>query len=82
MLGDRNSDADLAALRDGQWDATVDVNAYLPRQVRALAGVLHGQSIDEVRAYELRSGATAREGVGLAPEREAELLAGWAARKP
>ncbi len=43
MLGDRNSDADLAALRDGQWDATVDVNAYLPRQVRALAGVLDGR---------------------------------------
>jgi len=43
LLGDRNSDADLAALRDGQWDATVDVNAYLPRQVRALAGVLDGR---------------------------------------
>jgi len=43
VLGDRNSDADLAALRDGQWDATVDVNAYLPRQVRALAGVLDGR---------------------------------------
>jgi nucleoside-diphosphate-sugar epimerase len=43
VLGDRNSDADLAALRDGRWDATVDVSGYLPRQVRALAGVLDGR---------------------------------------
>ena len=40
LLGDRNSDRDLAALGGGQWDATVDVCGYLPRQVRALAGML------------------------------------------
>src|ERR1700683_3205657 len=40
LLGDRNSEGDLAALGGAEWDATVDVNAYLPRQVRALAGVL------------------------------------------
>jgi 2'-hydroxyisoflavone reductase len=43
LLGDRNSDRDLAALGSGQWDATIDVSAYLPRQVRALAGVLDGR---------------------------------------
>ena len=26
-----------------KWDATVDVSGYLPRQVRALAGVLDGR---------------------------------------
>jgi 2'-hydroxyisoflavone reductase len=36
--GDRNGD--LAALADGQWDATVDVSAYVPRQVRALGEAL------------------------------------------
>jgi 2'-hydroxyisoflavone reductase len=43
LLGDRNSSRDLAALGSGQWDATVDVSGYLPRQVRALAGVLDGR---------------------------------------
>jgi 2'-hydroxyisoflavone reductase len=43
LRGDRNSEGDLAALRGGQWDATVDVNAYLPGQVRALAGALGGR---------------------------------------
>jgi 2'-hydroxyisoflavone reductase len=42
LRGDRDSETDLAQLRGGQWDATVDVNAYLPRQVRALAGALNG----------------------------------------
>jgi len=36
--GDR--DADLSALADGTWDATVDVCAYVPRQVRALGDTL------------------------------------------
>jgi 2'-hydroxyisoflavone reductase len=43
VLGDRDSGTDLAQLSGGQWDATVDVNAYLPRQVRALAAVLNGR---------------------------------------
>jgi 2'-hydroxyisoflavone reductase len=41
VLGDRNRD--LAALADGEWDATVDVCAYLPRQVRSLAAALGGR---------------------------------------
>ena len=36
--GDR--DGDLAALAEGEWDATIDVCAYLPRQVRALGDAL------------------------------------------
>jgi 2'-hydroxyisoflavone reductase len=36
--GDR--DADLSALAEGRWDATVDTCAYLPRQVQSLADAL------------------------------------------
>jgi 2'-hydroxyisoflavone reductase len=41
LTGDRNDD--LAALRTGQWDATIDVCAELPRQVRTLASALGGR---------------------------------------
>ena len=41
VLGDRNDD--LAGLRAGEWDATVDVSAYRPRQVRNLAAALDGR---------------------------------------
>jgi 2'-hydroxyisoflavone reductase len=52
--GDR--DGDLAALRDGRWDATADFCAYLPRQVSALAAALDGRGgrhllISSVSAY-------------------------------
>ncbi|MFD8754805.1 NAD-dependent epimerase/dehydratase family protein [Kitasatospora sp. NPDC059577] len=38
LIADR--DADLSALRGRRWDATVDVSAYYPRQVRDLAAAL------------------------------------------
>ncbi|MFD9686397.1 NAD-dependent epimerase/dehydratase family protein [Kitasatospora sp. NPDC059088] len=38
LIADR--DADLTALRGRSWDATVDVSAYYPRQVRQLADAL------------------------------------------
>ena len=38
VLADRNDD--LSALAAGEWDATVDVCAYLPSQVRSLAAAL------------------------------------------
>jgi 2'-hydroxyisoflavone reductase len=38
LVGDR--DADLSALAGGEWDATIDVSAYVPRQVRELAAAL------------------------------------------
>ncbi|MFN8191352.1 MAG: NAD-dependent epimerase/dehydratase family protein [Nocardioidaceae bacterium] len=41
LLADRNSN--LSVLADGEWDATVDVCAYLPRQVRSLADALDGR---------------------------------------
>jgi 2'-hydroxyisoflavone reductase len=41
LVGDRNSD--LSALADGEWDATVDVSAYLPRQVGHLHAALDGR---------------------------------------
>jgi len=52
--GDR--DSDLSALAEGEWDATVDTCAYLPRQVHALADVLgdrggHHLLVSSVSAY-------------------------------
>lgn len=41
LLGDRNGD--LAALGSGAWDATIDVCAYVPRQVNSLAAALDGR---------------------------------------
>jgi len=38
LLADRNGD--LSVLADGQWDATIDVCAYLPGQVAAIHDVL------------------------------------------
>ena len=38
LIGDRNED--LSALATGDWDATIDVSAYLARQVRSLAATL------------------------------------------
>jgi 2'-hydroxyisoflavone reductase len=38
LTGDR--DGDLAALASGEWDATIDVCAYVPRQVRNLLEML------------------------------------------
>ena len=52
--GDRNTD--LSALADGEWDATVDTCAYLPRQVHSLADALGGRGgrhlvVSSVSAY-------------------------------
>jgi 2'-hydroxyisoflavone reductase len=41
LTGDRNGD--LAELSAGEWDATIDVCAYFPRQVRSLAAALGGR---------------------------------------
>jgi 2'-hydroxyisoflavone reductase len=54
LTGDRNSD--LSALADGEWDATVDTCAYLPRQVQQLAHTLDGRGgryllVSSVSAY-------------------------------
>ncbi len=36
----RSFTKDLSALADGEWEATIDVSAYFPRQVRSLAAAL------------------------------------------
>ncbi len=36
-------DGDLAALSGREWDATIDVSAYFPRQVQSLADALDGR---------------------------------------
>ncbi len=53
-LGDR--DADMSSLATGEWDTTIDTSAYVPDQVRTLAGVLGGRGgryvhISSVSAY-------------------------------
>ena len=41
LHGDR--DSELTPLATGEWDATIDTCAYVPRQVRALADALGGR---------------------------------------
>ena len=68
-LGDR--DADLSALAAGEWDATVDACAYLPRQVHALADALDGRGghhllVSSVSAYAAPEGPGFTEDAALA----------------
>ncbi len=58
LTGDRNADLSVlaASLANGTWDATIDVCAYFPRQVRSLAAALGGRGgryvfISSVSAY-------------------------------
>lgn len=58
-IGDR--DGDLGSLDDGEWDATVDTCAYVPRHVQTLADVLgerggHHVLVSSVSAYAEPSG--------------------------
>ncbi len=41
--GDRSQPEDLHALAGRQWDATLDVNGYFPRQVRQMLAALDGR---------------------------------------
>ncbi len=59
VLADRNDD--LSGLADGEWDATLDVCAYLPAQVRSLAAALgerggHHVLVSSVSVYADLSG--------------------------
>lgn len=42
LTGDRNA-GDLEALSTGEWDAVIDVNAYIPRHVREVIAALDGR---------------------------------------
>jgi hypothetical protein len=63
-------------------DSERDINAASPAAALAtgLAPRPLRQSIGEIRDAGLVSPAPIPDGVGLAPEREAALLAGWAGR--
>ena len=72
LLGDR--DGDLAVLASGEWDATVDACAYVPRQVGSLAAALDGRGghyalISSVSVY------AAPPGPGLTEDSPLEELA-------
>ncbi len=67
-LGDR--DGDLSALSEGEWDATIDTCAYLPRQVHALADTLgdrggHHLLVSSVSAYAAPDGPGITEDAAL-----------------
>jgi 2'-hydroxyisoflavone reductase len=62
---------DLSALRGRQWDATLDICAYWPGQVRALADALDGRGghhlqISSVSAYDEATPAGADESAAVA----------------
>jgi nucleoside-diphosphate-sugar epimerase len=70
VLADRNDD--LSALEEGEWDATVDVCAYLPAQVRRLAAALgdrggHHVLVSTVSVYAELSGPGGDEDSALLP---------------
>ena len=70
VLADRNDD--LSALAAGEWDATVDVCAYLPAQVRSLAAALgdrggHHVLVSSVSVYADLPGPGGDEDSALLP---------------
>jgi 2'-hydroxyisoflavone reductase len=69
LLADR--DGDLSILAEGGWDATIDVCAYFPHQVRTLAAALDGRGghyvlISTVSVYADPPGPGADEDAALA----------------
>jgi 2'-hydroxyisoflavone reductase len=75
LRADRNSD--LSVLSAGTWDATIDVSAYFPRQVRSLAAALDGRGgryvfISSVSAYSSEVPRGYDENAALAPVTDPE----------
>ncbi|MFF4987004.1 NAD-dependent epimerase/dehydratase family protein [Streptosporangium saharense] len=62
LLGDRDTD-DYAALRDGTWDAVVDVSGYVPRHVAGAMDALQ----DRVGRYLFISSHAVYRRTGLGP---------------
>ncbi|MBB4915686.1 NAD-dependent epimerase/dehydratase family protein [Streptosporangium saharense] len=62
LLGDRDTD-DYAALRDGTWDAVVDVSGYVPRHVAGAMDALR----DRVGRYLFISSHAVYRRTGLGP---------------
>ena len=63
-------DGDLGVLAGGRWDATVDLSAYFPRQVRSLAAALDGRGghytyVSSISAYADPTGPGTVEGSPL-----------------
>ncbi len=66
LLADRNDSEAVARALDGSFDATIDVSAYVPRQVRELATALGGRGghhvfISTVSVYDDPTGPGADE---------------------
>ncbi len=82
LTGDRDA-GDYTALRDGHWDALIDVSGYVPRHLRQVMDVVEGRigryvfiSSHAVYRHEgLQPGAT-EDWPRREPLRETEVLAG------
>jgi 2'-hydroxyisoflavone reductase len=77
LQGDRN--VDLSGLRDGEWDATVDVCGYVPRQIETLLQELGARSghyafISTVSVYAPTAQPGFTEDAELLPASYAETL--------
>ncbi|QNN52473.1 NAD-dependent epimerase/dehydratase family protein [Nocardioides mesophilus] len=69
-IGDRDTAEGLAALAEGEWDATVDTCAYVPRQVHQLADALgdrggHHLLVSSISAYAAPDGPGTTEDTAL-----------------
>ncbi len=79
LHGDRNGD--LSALEGRSWDAAVDTSGYLPRQVRASAGLLaeaveHYTFVSSISVYEEYAALGLAENAPLraSPDPEPEVM--------
>jgi len=78
VIGDRDTDLPvLAGLPDARWDATVDVCAYVPRQVHELADALDGATdryllVSTTSVYDASRGFGHDEDAPLAPLPDAD----------
>ena len=73
LTGDRDT-GNYAALRDGSWDAVIDVTGYVPRHIRQAAEVLG----DKVGRYLFISSHAVYEHEGLVPGATED----WPLREP
>jgi 2'-hydroxyisoflavone reductase len=72
LVGDRDSDVSALTGPDDSWDATVDVCAYLPGQVRALADALGARAgryllVSTTSVYDASRGSSHDEDAALVP---------------
>jgi len=81
LHGDRTRPEGLQALAGRSWDAAIDTAAYLPRDVRSMAGALHGRvkhytfvsSVSVFASHAAPGQDETTEVAKLTPEQQAKL---------